>query len=57
VTTSHGLGTFWLLPRLHEFVGEFPELQLHLVFEDRELDLSQREADIALRMRAPVQAT
>lgn len=56
VTTSHGLGTFWLLPRLHEFVGEFPELQLHLVFEDRELDLSQREADIALRMRAPVQA-
>ena len=56
VTTSHGLGTFWLLPRLNEFIGEFPELQLHLVFEDRELDLSQREADIALRMRAPVQA-
>jgi DNA-binding transcriptional LysR family regulator len=56
VTTSHGLGTFWLLPRLNEFLGEFPELQLHLVFEDRELDLSQREADIALRMRAPVQA-
>jgi DNA-binding transcriptional LysR family regulator len=56
VTTSHGLGTFWLLPRLNEFIGDFPELQLHLVFEDRELDLSQREADIALRMRAPVQA-
>ncbi|MGH6888026.1 MAG: LysR family transcriptional regulator [Rhizomicrobium sp.] len=56
VTTSHGLGTFWLLPRLDAFLRDFPELQFHLVFEDRELDLAQREADIALRMRAPVQA-
>jgi DNA-binding transcriptional LysR family regulator len=56
VTTSHGLGTFWLLPRLGSFLSDYPELQLHLVFEDRELDLAQREADIALRMRAPVQA-
>ena len=56
VTTSHGLGTYWLLPQINEFLRDYPELQLHLVFEDRELDLAQREADIALRMRAPVQA-
>jgi DNA-binding transcriptional LysR family regulator len=56
VTSSHGLGTYWLLPRINEFVREFPELQVHLMFEDRELDLAQREADLALRMRAPVQA-
>jgi DNA-binding transcriptional LysR family regulator len=56
VTSSHGLGTYWLLPRLEEFVREYPELQVHLMFEDRELDLAQREADLALRMRAPVQA-
>lgn len=56
VTSSHGLGTYWLLPRINEFVRAFPELQVHLVFEDRELDLTQREADLALRMRAPVQA-
>jgi DNA-binding transcriptional LysR family regulator len=56
VTASHGLGSFWLLPRLNEFLRDYPELQIHLVLEDRELDLSQREADIALRMRAPVQA-
>ena len=56
VTTSHGLGTFWLLPRLGNVLNAYSELQLHLVFEDRELDLAQREADIALRMRAPVQA-
>lgn len=56
VTSSHGLGTYWLLPRLGYFLQEFPELEVHLVLEDRELDLAQREADIALRMRAPVQA-
>jgi len=56
VTTSHGLGTYWVLPRIEQFLKEFPELQVHLVFEDRELDLAQREADIAIRMRAPIQA-
>jgi len=56
ITSSHGLGTYWLLPRIKEFVGDYPELQVHLVFEDRELDLAQREADLAIRMRAPVQA-
>jgi DNA-binding transcriptional LysR family regulator len=56
ITASHGLGTFWLLPRLNGFLRDYPELQIHLVLEDRELDLAQREADIALRMRAPVQA-
>jgi len=56
ITSSHGLGTYWLLPKLNQFLAEFPELQVHLLFEDRELDLAQREADLAIRMRAPVQA-
>jgi DNA-binding transcriptional LysR family regulator len=56
VTTSHGLGAYWVLPRMREFMRDFPELQVHMVFEDRELDLTQREADLAIRMRAPVQA-
>jgi DNA-binding transcriptional LysR family regulator len=56
VTSSHGIGTYWLLPRLEEFLTECPEVEVHLVMEDRELDLAQREADLAIRMRAPVQA-
>jgi len=56
VTASHGLGTYWLLPQIESFIREFPELQVYLLMEDRELDLAQREADIAIRMRAPVQA-
>ena len=35
ITTSHGLGTYWVLPRIESFLTEFPELQVHLVFEDR----------------------
>jgi len=56
ITASHGIGTYWLLPRLEEFLKECPEVEVHLVMEDRELDLAQREADISIRMRAPVQA-
>ena len=56
ITTSHGVGSYWLLPRLKEFLKEFPEVEIHLLMDDHELDLSQREADLAIRMRAPVQA-
>jgi DNA-binding transcriptional LysR family regulator len=56
VTTTHGIGAHWLVPRLNALLKECPELEIHLVMEDRELDLSQREADVAIRMRAPVQA-
>ena len=56
ITSSHGIGTYWLVPRLDEFLKECPEVEVHLVMEDRELDLAQREADLAIRMRAPVQA-
>ena len=56
ITTAHGVGAYWLLPRLGDFLAQYPEVELHLVMDDRELDLAQREADIAIRMRAPVQA-
>jgi DNA-binding transcriptional LysR family regulator len=56
ITSSHGIGTYWLLPRLNEFLKDCPEVEVHLVMEDRELDLAQREADLAIRMRAPIQA-
>jgi DNA-binding transcriptional LysR family regulator len=56
ITSSHGIGAYWLLPRLKEFSKEYPEVEIHLLMDDHELDLSQREADLAVRMRAPVQA-
>jgi len=56
VTSTHGIGSYWLIPRLGNLLKECPELEVHLMLEDRELDLSQRKADVAIRMRAPVQA-
>ncbi|HWX89865.1 MAG TPA: substrate binding domain-containing protein [Rhizomicrobium sp.] len=56
LTASHGIGAYWLLPRLGQFLAQYPEVEVHLVMDDRELDLAQREADLAIRMRAPVQA-
>jgi DNA-binding transcriptional LysR family regulator len=56
ITTSHGIGSYWLLPQLGRFLAQYPEVELHLVMDDRELDLAQREADLAIRLRAPIQA-
>ncbi|MDR3373950.1 MAG: LysR family transcriptional regulator [Ancalomicrobiaceae bacterium] len=55
VTTTVGLGTSWLTARVHEFIDLHPDVQLELILDDDELDLSMRQADIALRIRAPVQ--
>jgi DNA-binding transcriptional LysR family regulator len=55
VTTAVGLGSFWLTPKIGEFLELYPEISIQLVFSDEELDLSMREADVAIRLRQPVQ--
>ena len=56
VTTAVGLGSFWLSPKIGEFLELYPEISLQLAFTDEELDLSMREADVAIRLRQPVQS-
>ena len=55
ITTTVGLGSVWLTPRIAEFIELYPEISVVLLLEDRELDLSMREADVAIRLRRPVQ--
>ena len=55
VTTTVGLGSTWLTARLREFLELYPHIQLDLILSDEELDLSMREADVAIRFRQPVQ--
>jgi len=55
VTTTVGLGANWVTPRLGEFVEAYPEIELELLLTDAELDLSMREADIAIRFHRPEQ--
>ena len=56
VTTTLGIGTNWLTPRLGEFLELYPDIKLTLLLVDGELDLAMREADVAIRVREPVQA-
>jgi DNA-binding transcriptional LysR family regulator len=55
VTTTVGLGSTWLTQRIHEFLQLYPDVRLHLILDDGELDLAMRQADVAIRLRQPVQ--
>jgi len=55
VTTVVSFGTTWLTPRIQEFMTLHPDIEIELIFDDRELDLSTREADIGIWMRRPKQ--
>ena len=55
VTTVVSFGTTWLTPRIKEFMDLHPGIGIELIFDDKELDLSTREADVAIRMRRPKQ--
>ncbi|EAS51363.1 possible transcriptional regulator [Aurantimonas manganoxydans SI85-9A1] len=55
VTTTVGLGSGWLTERAKEFLELYPELELQLVFDNEEIDLTMRKADAAIRLRQPQQ--
>lgn len=56
VTTTIGFGSLWLAPRLSTLYGDYPDLNIDLMLEERVLDLPMREADVAIRMKEPSQA-
>ena len=55
VTTVVGLGASWLTPRIHDFLELYPDISLELLLSDEELDLTMREADVAIWLRQPTQ--
>ena len=55
VTTVVSFGTTWLTPRIREFMSLHPDLEVELIFDDKELDLSTRQSDIGIFMRRPKQ--
>ncbi len=56
ITTTIAFGSIWLAPRLKEFLEENPDIEVSLMLTDNELDLSMREADVAIRMTTPTQS-
>jgi DNA-binding transcriptional LysR family regulator len=55
INTTVGIGVHWLTPRLGEFLDLYPDIRITLTANDEELDLAMREADVAIRLRQPVQ--
>lgn len=56
VTTMVTFGAVWLTPHLEQFVLEYPEIDLQVILDDEDLDLSAGEADVAIRLHEPEQA-
>lgn len=55
VTTTTDFGLSWVIPRLHHFLHDHPDVDVDLILDDADLDLSMREADVAIRMHPPTQ--
>ena len=49
VTAPTALGAMWLTPRLQRFKAAYPQIELRLLLADKELDVSNLEADLAIR--------
>ncbi len=55
ITATVAFGSVWLTSRIKEFLNLYPDINVSLVLADNELDLSMREADVAIRMNPPRQ--
>jgi DNA-binding transcriptional LysR family regulator len=55
INTTVGFGTVWLTAHLREFLELYPDITVSLLVMDTELDLSMREADVAIRLNPPRQ--
>ncbi len=55
VSSTVAFGSVFLASRMKEFVNRYPDIDVSLVLEDNQVDLSMREADVAIRMTPPTQ--
>jgi len=55
ITTTVAFDSVWMASRLKEFLEHYPDIEVSLVLTDTDLDLSMREADVAIRLTAPAQ--
>ena len=55
ISATVAFGSSWLTPRIKDFIELYPEIEISLLLTDEEVDLSMREADIAIRMAPPRQ--
>ena len=56
LTTTVSFGSTWLARQLGDFLDLYPDIRVHLLLVDQDLDLAKREADVAIRFHRPFQA-
>lgn len=56
LTTTVSFGSSWLPRQLADFLDLYPDIRIHLLLSDSEVDLARREADCAIRFQKPTQA-
>ena len=56
ISTTIGFGSTWLTPRINKFTNQYPDIEISLLMSDDEIDLSNRSADVAVRVKKPTQA-
>ncbi|MHA1114297.1 MAG: LysR family transcriptional regulator [Alphaproteobacteria bacterium] len=53
VAATTAFSLTWIIPNLAEFLESYPEIDFTLIVSDMELDLSRREADVAVTIGRP----
>lgn len=53
IATTHALAGLWLTKFLHRFIEQNPNLELSIIASSEELNLSLRQADVAIRPYVP----
>lgn len=56
LSTTVGVGTIWLTAHLTEFAQLYPDISISMLVTDGDVDLSMREADVAIRLQRPTQS-
>ncbi len=55
ITATVAFGSTWLASRIGTFIDVYPDIEVSLLIQDIELDLSMRQADVALRLTPQTQ--
>ena len=55
INTTVAFGSTWLAPRIRDFINAYAGIEVRMVLTDRAVDLSMREADVALSLVPPKQ--
>ena len=55
IAATVAFGTTWLAPRMTKFINSYPDIDVSIKIENKYTDLSQGEADVALRLKEPTQ--